>query len=101
MIVLIIAIIHSHVFEHVYYPDEFIGHISSFLNNGQNLIFSLPNMEEMLKRKHTNCINFEHTVIILLTYVMFGETLHKKFSIIDDHHIVADIGSDNKFTLKI
>ena len=39
------------------------------------------------------------SVIILLTYVMFGETLHKKFSIIDDHHIVADIGSDNKFTL--
>jgi len=60
------TIIHSHVFEHVYYPDEFIGHISSFLNNGQNLIFSLPNMEEMLKRKYTNCINFEHTVFKII-----------------------------------
>ena len=63
------TIIHSHVFEHVYYPDEFIKHISGFLENGQNLIFSLPNMEQMLKRKYTNCINFEHTVFITEPYV--------------------------------
>jgi SAM-dependent methyltransferase len=63
------TIIHSHVFEHVYYPDEFIKHISGFLKNGQNLIFSLPNMEQMLKRKYTNCINFEHTVFITEPYV--------------------------------
>ena len=43
------TIIHSHVFEHVYYPNEFISHISGFLEQGQKLIFSLPNMEEMLK----------------------------------------------------
>ena len=63
------TIIHSHVFEHVYYPDEFIKHISGYLENGQNLIFSLPNMEQMLKRKYTNCINFEHTVFITEPYV--------------------------------
>ena len=63
------TIIHSHVFEHVYYPDEFIIHISGFLENGQKLIFSLPNMEQMLKRKYTNCINFEHTVFITEPYV--------------------------------
>jgi hypothetical protein len=63
------TIIHSHVFEHVYYPDEFISHISKFLEEGQKLIFSLPNMEEMLKRNYTNCINFEHTVFITEPYV--------------------------------
>ena len=63
------TIIHSHVFEHVYYPNEFINHISNFLEEGQRLIFSLPNMEEMLKRKYTNCINFEHTVFITEPYV--------------------------------
>ena len=63
------TIIHSHVFEHVYYPNEFISHISNFLEEGQKLIFSLPNMEEMLKRKFTNCINFEHTVLITEPYV--------------------------------
>lgn len=63
------AIIHSHVFEHVYYPNEFISHISNFLEEGQKLIFSIPNMEEMLKRKYTNCINFEHTVFLTEPYV--------------------------------
>jgi hypothetical protein len=63
------TIIHSHVFEHVYYPNEFISHISNFLEEGQKLIFSLPNMEEMLKRKYTNCLNFEHTVFITEPYV--------------------------------
>ena len=86
------TIIHSHVFEHVYYPDEFVGHISSFLNNGQNLIFSLPNMEEMLKRKYTNCINFEHTVFFTEPYVDhllskhgFKQVAKKYFK--DDHSI--------------
>jgi hypothetical protein len=65
------TIIHSHVFEHVYYPNEFISHISNFLEEGQKLIFSLPNMEEMLKRKYTNGINFEHTVFITEPYIEY------------------------------
>ena len=32
------TVIHSHVFEHVYYPSEFISHISNFLEEGQKLI---------------------------------------------------------------
>lgn len=56
------TIIHSHVFEHVYYPNEFITQISNFLKEGQKLIFSIPKLEEMLKRKYNNCLNFEHTV---------------------------------------
>ena len=63
------TIVHSHVFEHVYYPNEFISHISSFLKDGQKLIFSLPNLEEMLKRKYTNCLNFEHTVFLTEPYI--------------------------------
>ena len=39
------------------------------------------------------------SVIVLLAYFMFGEVLQSKFSIIDDHHIVAEVGSDNRFTL--
>jgi len=70
------TIIHSHVFEHVYYPDEFISHISGFLEDGQKLIFSLPNMEEMLKRKYTNCINFEHTVFITEPYIEYLLSKH-------------------------
>jgi len=86
------TIIHSHVFEHVYYPNEFIDHISNFLHNGQNLIFSLPNMQEMLKRKYTNCINFEHTVFITEPYVEYLLSKHgfkqvSKHYFKDDHSI--------------
>ena len=86
------TIIHSHVFEHVYFPDEFIKHISNFLEEGQKLIFSIPNMEEMLKRKYTNCLNFEHTVFITEPYIeyllskhSFRQVAKKYFK--DDHSI--------------
>ena len=101
------TIIHSHVFEHVYYPDEFIGHISSFLNNGQNLIFSLPNMEEMLKRKYTNCINFEHTVFITEPYVEYLLSKHgfkqvAKQYFKDDHSIFyAYVKDSNVKTIEL
>tara|TARA_B100000900_G_scaffold374508_1_gene355851 strand:- start:389 stop:1537 length:1149 start_codon:yes stop_codon:yes gene_type:complete len=65
------TIVHSHVFEHVYNPDEFMSHISRFLSAGQKLIFSIPKMEEMLKRKYTNCINFEHTVFLTEPYIEY------------------------------
>lgn len=86
------TIIHSHVFEHVYNPDEFINHIYNFLKEGQKLIFSLPNMEEMLKRKYTNCINFEHTVFITEPYVEYLLSKHgfrqvAKEYFKDDHSI--------------
>ena len=86
------AIIHSHVFEHIYHPNEFIKHISNFLEESQKLIFSIPNMEEMLKRKYTNCINFEHTVFITEPYIDyllskngFRQVAKKYFK--DDHSI--------------
>ncbi len=58
------AVIHSHVFEHVYQPIEFMQHISQYLQKGQKHIFTFPNMVEMLKKKFTNCLNFEHTVFL-------------------------------------
>jgi 2-polyprenyl-3-methyl-5-hydroxy-6-metoxy-1,4-benzoquinol methylase len=65
------AIIHSHVLEHVYNPDEFINHKSSFMNNGDLLIFTLPNMQVMLENNYTNCINFEHTMYITEPYIEY------------------------------
>ncbi|MES9901335.1 MAG: class I SAM-dependent methyltransferase [Sedimenticola sp.] len=86
------TIIHSHVLEHVYYPDEFVRHLANFLKEGQKLIFSLPNMEVMLKHKYTNCINFEHTVFITEPYVEHLLSMHgfrqvEKMYFLDDHSI--------------
>ena len=63
------AIVHSHVLEHIYDPDNFFDHLSGFIGSDEYLIFSLPRMEEMLRRKYTNCINFEHTILLNEEYV--------------------------------
>lgn len=65
------TIVHSHVFEHVYEPNEFMQHISNIMNNGNKLIFTLPNMQTMLENKYTNCINFEHTIFLTDVYVEY------------------------------
>jgi hypothetical protein len=65
------AIIHSHVLEHVYNPDEFMNHKSSFMSEGDLLIFTVPNMQIMLENNYTNCINFEHTIYFTESYIEY------------------------------
>ena len=85
------TIIHSHVLEHLYNPNEFFRNLSS-VKHSTKLIFSVPNMLEMLKRKYTNCLNFEHTLFItepLIEYLLSSsgfEILEKKYYK-DDHSI--------------
>ena len=76
------TVIHSHVLEHVYNPDEFMGHKSSFMNEGDLLIFSIPNMQVMLENNYTNCVNFEHTIYFTAPYVEYFLQKHG-FKLID------------------
>jgi hypothetical protein len=41
------------------------------MNDGDLLIFTIPNMEVMLKNNYTNCINFEHTVYFTEPYIEY------------------------------
>lgn len=86
------AVVHSHVFEHIYEPDQFMRHLAGFMDEGKHLIFSLPNMQVMLERKYTNCINFEHTVFLTEPYVEYLLAKHgfrqlSKEYFMDDHSI--------------
>ena len=65
------TVVHSHVFEHLYQPNAFVNQLSDIMKDGNQLIFTLPNMEKMLKNKQTNCINFEHTVFLTEPYVEY------------------------------
>lgn len=76
------AVVHSHVFEHVYEPDQFMRHLSSYVEAGKHLVFSLPNMQRMLEKKYTNCINFEHTVFLTEPYIEYLLAKHG-FRLID------------------
>lgn len=86
------TVIHSHVLEHIYKPNDFMRHLSGFMKPGKKLLFSIPNMRAMLKRKYTNCINFEHTVFLTEPYVeyllaQYGFNLMEKEYFMDDHSI--------------
>ena len=86
------TVVHSHVFEHIYEPDQFMIHLSGFISAGNHLVFSLPNMQVMLERKYTNCINFEHTIFLTEPYIEFllakhGFKLQAKEYFMDDHSI--------------
>ena len=86
------ALVHSHVLEHVYEPERFMRHLSGFMDEGKLMVFSIPNMEVMLARKYTNCINFEHTVLLTEAYVDYllsrhGFQLLEKEYFLDDHSI--------------
>jgi hypothetical protein len=86
------TIVHSHVFEHMYDPVAFVQLLSTFLEIGQKLIFSVPNMKAMLINKYLNFINFEHTFYLSDDYIEFllasyGFRLEKKEYFLDDNSI--------------
>jgi len=86
------AFVHSHVFEHIYEPHDFVKNIARILEKGDLLIFSIPNMQVMLERMYTNCINFEHTIFLTEPYIEFllsnsGFRLIEKKYFLDDHSI--------------
>jgi SAM-dependent methyltransferase len=63
------TVVHSHVFEHTYDPDNFIKMIADRLPKQGKVIFSVPNMRKMLEKKYTNCLNFEHTYFLSEEYI--------------------------------
>jgi hypothetical protein len=90
------TIVHSHVFEHMYDPRGFIQDLSESMDIGQEMVFSIPNMKEMLMRGYTNCLNFEHSVFLtedavdqLLDEFGFVVVLKKLFR--EDHSIFYSV----------
>lgn len=83
------TIIHSHVFEHIYEPDDFVQLLAGFMTPGNQLIFSLPNMKAMLERSYTNCINFEHTIFLTEPYVEYLLAKHG-FLLLEKEYFMAD-----------
>lgn len=97
------TVVHSHVFEHVYEPDQFMRHLSGFMEQGKHLVFSLPNLQRMLEKKYTNCINFEHTVFLTEPYIEYllakhGFRLTDKEYFLENHSIFYTAMRDSSVT---
>jgi hypothetical protein len=56
---------------------------------GKKLVFSLPNLQRMLEKKYTNCINFEHTVFLTEPYIEYLLSKHG-FRLIDKAYFMED-----------
>jgi len=56
--------VHTHLIEHLYNPIEEIYEMSSLLKDGSYMMFAYPVVDEMLKAKFTNAMNFEHSYLI-------------------------------------
>ena len=86
------VVVHSHLFEHLYDHSDFLDRIWTILKHHGKMIFSVPNMQEMLKRGYVNCLNIEHTVY-LPEYVIeqllekFGFKILRKEYYLSDHSI--------------
>jgi 2-polyprenyl-3-methyl-5-hydroxy-6-metoxy-1,4-benzoquinol methylase len=53
-------VVHSHTFEHLYDPVSFLRAIKFILAENGRHIFTMPNMNSMVKRGYANAMNFEH-----------------------------------------
>jgi len=99
------TVVHSHLFEHIYEPDKFMNHLSDFMSNGEHLIFSIPNMQIMMERKYTNCLNFEHTIFLTEPYIEYllaknAFNLVQKKYFMDDHSIFYSAVKDSSIKPK-
>ena len=52
--------IHSHLFEHIYDPKNFLNAINKSLKINGLHVFAVPNMEPMIKNGIASAMNFEH-----------------------------------------
>lgn len=89
-------VVHSHVFEHIYEPDLFMKHLSSFIDLGKRMIFSVPDLHKWLRKNYTNCINFEHTVFLTEPYIDYLMAKHgfrvvRKKYFLDGHSIFYEV----------
>lgn len=93
----------SQVLEHAYDPEEFLTEIRNFLPEDGKFIFGYPNLEYFFSNKHTNAINFEHTILMTDYYVDYflnktGFKILKKESF-GNHSFFYSVQKVNKIKL--
>lgn len=58
------TIIHSHVFEHIYNPIDFLKKVNYLLEDDGIQYISIPNMTEWMNNNFSSVMSFEHTYFI-------------------------------------
>jgi SAM-dependent methyltransferase len=92
-------IVHSHCFEHVYNPMEFLRKVNSLLEFGGIQYISIPNMKYWLEQGFTNTLCFEHTFYVdlqVLTHLLSKSGFEVVDAVEGEHSIfVKAVKQDN------
>ena len=84
------TIVHSHVFEHIYNPINFLNKINSMLVDNGNHFLTLPNMKYWAEQGFANTFYFEHTFFVddrILEYLLNETGFEVVEKIIETHSI--------------
>jgi len=86
------CMVHSHVFEHLYNPIDFLKKSYESMDKESSMYFAVPNIFEMVERGYSNSINFEHTIFLCeeITEYLFkkqGFNIIEKEFFKEDHSI--------------
>lgn len=100
------TLVHSHFLEHVYDPGAIIRKMADLIKYRKKMIFSIPNMEAMLNKKYSNCLNFEHTFFLSEPYLEFflsqsNLKIVEKQYFLSDHSIFYCVEYDTNVEKKI
>lgn len=92
----ITCIVHSHVMEHLYNPLSFMEAVAELLDIGGLMIFSVPNIREMVSRNYANALNFEHVYFLteeVTEYFLgrFGFEIISTEKFLPDHSIFYSV----------
>ena len=84
------TIVHSHCFEHVYNPVEFLQKVFNILDYGDYHYISIPNMQYWLANGFTNTLSFEHTFYVdekVLTHLLHTSGFNVEDTIVGEHSV--------------
>ncbi|EAJ6952926.1 class I SAM-dependent methyltransferase, partial [Campylobacter jejuni] len=97
------TVIHSHTLEHIYEPNDFLESISSSMQGGGRMIFSIPNLKRYLENKWVNYLGFEHTILLTESAIDFLLSRHrfkiKAKQYFYDHSIFYCVEKDDNISL--
>lgn len=84
------TLVHSHLFEHVYDPIEFLIKANNLLEDGGKHYITMPNMKYWLSKGYTNTLLFEHTFYVdedVLEYLLNKTGFEVMEKVIEPHSI--------------
>lgn len=81
------AVVHSHVLEHIFYPNKFLQNVSNFIQTEKKMFFSVPDLSKTFQNFYLNCLNFEHSILLTEEYIDFL-LLKNKFKILQKEYFL-------------